>query len=225
MGMLHLRVEPSGSQQAKVAGMLRPATKALGLSFGDPACFAVARINTATALATIGSGLNCPKLWASQCSCCAEKREPQRGTARGTDAGGGADTFVRSFLRLAAQRSRPAPSLHRPRASRYRRDRHGHLQSNDRLRARCQDQNVAECDVHRRHVRRRSRNAGSRGYLPVPRRMGGALRARPLPHYGSLDPGATLRNYLRGTKRSGRICKRDEAPISKVDERRADITI
>jgi len=147
MGMLHLRVEPSGSQQAKVAGMLRPATKALGLSFGDPACFAVARINTATALATIGSGLNCRKLWASQCSCCAEKREPQRGTARGTDAGGGADTFVRSFLRLAAQRSRPAPSLHRPRASRYRRDRHGHLQSNDRLRARCQDQDAAECDV------------------------------------------------------------------------------
>ena len=52
VGVLHLKVEPFDGQQAKIAGMLRPATKALGLSFGDRACLAMARINTATALTT-----------------------------------------------------------------------------------------------------------------------------------------------------------------------------
>ena len=52
VGVLHLKVEPFDGQQAKIAGMLRPATKALGLSFGDRACLAMARINAATALTT-----------------------------------------------------------------------------------------------------------------------------------------------------------------------------
>ena len=57
IGVLHLKVEPFDGQQAKIAGMLRPATKALGLSFGDRACLAVARVRTATALTT-------DKVWA-----------------------------------------------------------------------------------------------------------------------------------------------------------------
>ena len=52
IGVLHLKIEAFDGQQAKVAGMLRPATKALGLSFGDRACLAVARVRTATALTT-----------------------------------------------------------------------------------------------------------------------------------------------------------------------------
>lgn len=50
IGVLHLKVEPFDGRQAEVAGMLRPATKAFGLSFGDRACLAVARVKAATAL-------------------------------------------------------------------------------------------------------------------------------------------------------------------------------
>ena len=52
IGVLHLKVEPFDGQQARIAGMLRPATKTLGLSFGDRACLATARVNAATALTT-----------------------------------------------------------------------------------------------------------------------------------------------------------------------------
>lgn len=50
IGALHLRVEPFEGEQARVAGMLRPATKALGLSLGDRACLALTRQRGATAL-------------------------------------------------------------------------------------------------------------------------------------------------------------------------------
>ena len=52
IGALHLRVEPFEGEQARVAGLLRPATKALGLSLGDRACLALARQRGATALTT-----------------------------------------------------------------------------------------------------------------------------------------------------------------------------
>ena len=47
---LHLRVIPFDDAQAVLAGMLRPTTKALGLSLGDRACLALARQMSATAL-------------------------------------------------------------------------------------------------------------------------------------------------------------------------------
>ncbi len=50
VGVLHLKVEPFDDDQCRDAGMLRPATKALGLSLGDRACFALARRKRATAL-------------------------------------------------------------------------------------------------------------------------------------------------------------------------------
>ena len=50
IGVLHLRVEPFDAEHAKVAGSLRPATKAFGPSLGDRACLAVARVRSATAL-------------------------------------------------------------------------------------------------------------------------------------------------------------------------------
>jgi ribonuclease VapC len=52
IGGLHLRVEPFGDELAMIAGMLRPATKALGLSLGDRACLALAQRRQATALTT-----------------------------------------------------------------------------------------------------------------------------------------------------------------------------
>lgn len=52
IGGLHLKVEPFGEQLAAAAGMLRPATKALGLSLGDRACLVLARQRQATALTT-----------------------------------------------------------------------------------------------------------------------------------------------------------------------------
>jgi ribonuclease VapC len=52
IGGLHLRVEPFGDELATAAGMLRPATKALGLSLGDRACLALAQRRQATALTT-----------------------------------------------------------------------------------------------------------------------------------------------------------------------------
>jgi PIN domain nuclease of toxin-antitoxin system len=52
IGALHLRVEPFDGEQARVAGMLRPVTKVLGLSLGDRACLALAQTRKATALTT-----------------------------------------------------------------------------------------------------------------------------------------------------------------------------
>ena len=52
IGVLHLKVEPFDDEQARVAGMLRPLTKALGLSLGDRACLALARGRSASALTT-----------------------------------------------------------------------------------------------------------------------------------------------------------------------------
>ena len=52
MGSLHLRVDPFDDEQARKAGMLRPHTKALGLSLGDRACLALAQHRGATALTT-----------------------------------------------------------------------------------------------------------------------------------------------------------------------------
>lgn len=52
IGVLHLKVEPFDDEQARAAGMLRPATKALGLSLGDRACLALARGKSASALTT-----------------------------------------------------------------------------------------------------------------------------------------------------------------------------
>ena len=52
IGSLHLRVDPFDNEQARMAGMLRPLTKALGLSLGDRACLALARQRNATALTT-----------------------------------------------------------------------------------------------------------------------------------------------------------------------------
>ena len=40
---LHLEVVPFESEQAFEAGLLRPATKALGLSLGDRGCLSLAR--------------------------------------------------------------------------------------------------------------------------------------------------------------------------------------
>ncbi len=50
IGVLHLKVEPFDDERCKDAGMLRPATKSLGLSLGDRACLALARRRNATAL-------------------------------------------------------------------------------------------------------------------------------------------------------------------------------
>jgi len=50
IGVLHLKVEPFDDEQCKDAGMLRPATKSIGLSLGDRACLALARRRKATAL-------------------------------------------------------------------------------------------------------------------------------------------------------------------------------
>ncbi len=52
VGVLHLKVEPFDDDQCRDAGMLRPATKPLGLSMGDRACLALARRRNATALTT-----------------------------------------------------------------------------------------------------------------------------------------------------------------------------
>lgn len=52
VGGLHLRVEPFDDAQARRAGMLRPMTKALGLSLGDRACLALAQHRGALALTT-----------------------------------------------------------------------------------------------------------------------------------------------------------------------------
>lgn len=52
VGVLHLKVEPFEDDQCRDAGMLRPARKALGLSLGDRACFALARRKRAAALTT-----------------------------------------------------------------------------------------------------------------------------------------------------------------------------
>jgi ribonuclease VapC len=50
IGVLHLKVEPFDAEQCRDAGMLRPATKSLGLSLGDRACLALARREKATAV-------------------------------------------------------------------------------------------------------------------------------------------------------------------------------
>jgi len=50
IGVLHLKVEPFDDEQCRDAGMLRPATKSLGLSLGDRACLALARGKKATAV-------------------------------------------------------------------------------------------------------------------------------------------------------------------------------
>ncbi len=50
IGVLHLKVESFDDEQCRDAGMLRPATKSLGLSLGDRACLALARRRKATAL-------------------------------------------------------------------------------------------------------------------------------------------------------------------------------
>ena len=52
VGGLHLRVEPFDDRQALAAGILRPVTKKLGLSFGDRACLALAQQRGAIALTT-----------------------------------------------------------------------------------------------------------------------------------------------------------------------------
>jgi PIN domain nuclease of toxin-antitoxin system len=61
IGGLHLKVEPFGDVLATVAGMLRPATKALGLSLGDRACLALAHQRRATALTTDQAWSNLPE--------------------------------------------------------------------------------------------------------------------------------------------------------------------
>jgi PIN domain nuclease of toxin-antitoxin system len=49
---LKLRVSPFDASQAHASGMLRPLTRALGLSLGDRACLALAANLGATALTT-----------------------------------------------------------------------------------------------------------------------------------------------------------------------------
>ena len=60
VGVLHLKVEPFGSDEARLAGMLRPVTKRFGLSFGDRACLALARQRRATALTSDAAWANLP---------------------------------------------------------------------------------------------------------------------------------------------------------------------
>lgn len=49
---LHLRIVPFDAQLARATGLLRAATRALGLSLGDRACLALAARMNATALTT-----------------------------------------------------------------------------------------------------------------------------------------------------------------------------
>jgi PIN domain nuclease of toxin-antitoxin system len=63
LGGLHLDVRPLSPAQALLAGDLRPATKALGLSLGDRACLALAidlraeMFTTDAALASVDAGV------------------------------------------------------------------------------------------------------------------------------------------------------------------------
>lgn len=43
IGLLHFSVDPFDAEQARIAGMVRVATKPLGLSLGDRACLALSR--------------------------------------------------------------------------------------------------------------------------------------------------------------------------------------
>ena len=53
---LQLKVVPFDQEQARLAGLLRVATRRLGLSLGDRACLALARLRDAVAL-------TCEKSW------------------------------------------------------------------------------------------------------------------------------------------------------------------
>lgn len=50
LGALHLNVVPFDDAMAVRAGLLRPATRALGLSFGDRACLALAQASNAVVI-------------------------------------------------------------------------------------------------------------------------------------------------------------------------------
>jgi ribonuclease VapC len=52
---LRLTVVPFDEEQARLAGLLRPKTRRLGLSFGDRACLAVGQIRKATVLTCDGA--------------------------------------------------------------------------------------------------------------------------------------------------------------------------
>jgi len=52
LGVLRLRVEPFDDEQARLAGLMRTATRPLGLSLGDRACLALARQRAAVAVTT-----------------------------------------------------------------------------------------------------------------------------------------------------------------------------
>jgi len=52
LGPLQLPAIPFDAAQARVAGLMRPATRPLGLSLGDRACLALAEQSGATAITT-----------------------------------------------------------------------------------------------------------------------------------------------------------------------------
>jgi ribonuclease VapC len=52
---LQLRIITFDEEQARMAGLLRPATRAVGLSFGDRACLALGRIRKAIVLTADGA--------------------------------------------------------------------------------------------------------------------------------------------------------------------------
>ena len=62
IGVLHLKVEPFDDEQCRDAGMLRPATKSLGLSLGDRDCLALERRKKATAVTTDQIWSQVPKI-------------------------------------------------------------------------------------------------------------------------------------------------------------------
>ena len=52
IGVLHFRIEPFDDSLARLAGLLRPTTRVLGLSLGDRVCLALAQQRDAVALTT-----------------------------------------------------------------------------------------------------------------------------------------------------------------------------
>lgn len=52
LGVLRLKVEPFDDEQARLAGLMRTATRPLGLSLGDRACLALARQRAGIAVTT-----------------------------------------------------------------------------------------------------------------------------------------------------------------------------
>ncbi|MCJ2136797.1 type II toxin-antitoxin system VapC family toxin [Methylobacterium sp. J-026] len=52
LGVLRLAIEPFDDEQARIAGILRPPTRSIGLSLGDRACLALAKQRQSIAVTT-----------------------------------------------------------------------------------------------------------------------------------------------------------------------------